>query len=236
MDYASPRFQGDQHLVDILNDPDTGNVKLGPGSPSASIQKVQQALEDLDWPAQAEPQIDADQVTFSDGIWGPNTENAILAYKFAFQLRFPPGAFPGLLDGFAGPRTMFLLDFHVVAFDAAVAAIDAKVADLTANGRTVTDETTSGPLSRTRIVTREMSVDGTPMTIAHHPDLGAFLIGSPIVDHWLDRLIAFGAPTGDEHDVGGGARQVEFQFGTLEVDAAGAVSVVGERTTPDLVY
>jgi hypothetical protein len=236
MNFASPRFQGDQHLEAILNDPDTGNVKLGPGSPQASIQKVQQALEDLDFPAQAEPQQDATQFNFHDGVWGQKTSDAILAYKFTFQLRFPPGAFPGLLDGFAGPRTMFLLDFHIVAFDAAVAAIDAKVADLQSNGQTVTDETETAPIPRTRIVTRDMKVDGADVTIAHHPDLGAFLVGDAIAERWLDGQVAFGAPTGDEHDVGGGTRQVEFQFGTLEVDTNGAVSVVGNQTPPDLVY
>jgi hypothetical protein len=236
MNYASPRFQGDQHLQDILNDPDTGNVKLGPSSPKASIEKVQQALLDLGWPGQAEPQIDVDQVNFADGIWGERTERTILAYKFVYGLRFPPNTFPGLLDGFAGPRTMFHLDFHCVAFDAAAAAIDVKVADMTANGAAITDDTDPEPLSRTLIVTRDMTVDGTAATVAHHPDHGAFLVKSPILDFWLDRFHAFGAPLGEEQDVGGGARQLEFQFGTLQVDAAGAVTVVGSRTQPDFVF
>ncbi|MBA2443965.1 MAG: hypothetical protein H0V49_01370 [Nocardioidaceae bacterium] len=74
-------------------------------------------------------------VNFADGIWGQNTERTILAYKFTFRLRFPPGASTSILDGFAGPRTMALLDMHIVAFDAAVAAIDGRISELLGSRR-----------------------------------------------------------------------------------------------------
>ncbi len=47
--FQSPRFEGEPHLLQILNDPDTGLMKLGPGSPPESVRRLQQALFDLGW-------------------------------------------------------------------------------------------------------------------------------------------------------------------------------------------
>ncbi|MEU5262938.1 hypothetical protein [Amycolatopsis sp. NPDC021455] len=234
MEFSSPRFQGDQHLLDILNDPDTGQVKLGPGSPAESVLRVQQALADLLWPAQTDPPLPVDG--FADGVFGAGTERTVKAYKFVFRLRFPPGQSPSILDGFAGPRTMDLLDKHMVAFDAASVAIDERIADLTAAGSVITDQHRNGILTRTRITIRNLTLDGVAAALIHHPGLGVFLVRQPILGTYFDRFHTFGAPLGDEHDIDDATRGVDFQSGEIQVDVATGTVSTSAQGEPDLVY
>ena len=68
--FESPRFQGDQLLLDILNDDDTAKLKLGPGSPPESVMRLQAALFDMNWTVEA-------GVTTSDGL--PHTPGTFVS-------------------------------------------------------------------------------------------------------------------------------------------------------------
>lgn len=124
MDFASPRFRGDPLLESILNDPDMGTNKLGPGSAPESVLKVQQALFDLGWTTRIIPPV-SDPASFVIGDYGPLTTSTVLAYKTHYDIHFPPDEPTGFVDGFTGPRTLSSLDGHCVLLDAGVAAVDA---------------------------------------------------------------------------------------------------------------
>ena len=234
MQFLSPRFRGDHLLESILLDPDTGQVKLGPGSPSKQVGLVQQALADLGWPQQTDPPIDVEG--FADGEWGPKTEETVLAYKFVFHLRYSPGPGPGILDAYVGPRTIELLDAHIAGFDFASAAMDARVAELTAAGRAVTNQRRTGLYTRTRITWRQLSIDGEESVLYHHPATGVCLVSTAIAAVHHDRPHLYGAPLGDEHDAPDGSREVNFQTGTISYDPPTGDTSTGSMTPPDLVY
>jgi hypothetical protein len=147
MEFSSPRFAGDALLEDILNDPDTGKLKLKSGSPADSVTKVQQALFDLGWSMRTDAPT-SDHVTFVDGDYGPLTSSAVLAYKTHYDIHFPPQEPTGSFDGFAGPRTLKSLDGHCRALDEGAAVLDgmatvvaAASASDVAEAPTVTDDT-----------------------------------------------------------------------------------------------
>ncbi len=173
---------------------------------------------------------------FADGIWGQNTETTILSYKFTFRLRFPPGSSTSILDGFAGPRTMALLDMHIVAFDAAVSAIDARIAELLGSGMVITELSRTGLLTRTRITLRRVTVDGVNAALFHHPNFGAFLVRTPILETYTDRFHVFGAPLDDEHDGPDGTREVNFQSGQIQAEPSTGAVFTGGQSDPDLVF
>jgi hypothetical protein len=125
--FASPRFQGDDLLDRILDDPDTGEVKLGPGSPEQSVITGQHAVFDLGWNLRIVPVV-AEETYFVDSIYGQRTTDAVTAYKRGYDM--PPSDPTGFIDGFAGTRTFRKLDEHCVLLDEASAAIRAKVNDL----------------------------------------------------------------------------------------------------------
>lgn len=234
LQFVSSRFRGDQYLETILNDPDTGQVKLGPGSPSAQIKVVQQALADLGWPEQTDPSLEAEG--FADGEWGPNTEQTVLSYKFVFNLRYKTGQGPGILDGYVGPRTIELLDAHIAAFDTASAAIDARIGELTAAGVAVSGQRRTGLYTRTRVTWRQLVIDGKDAALFHHPETGVSRISVDIVPTYHDRPHIYGPPLGDEHDTADGMREVNFQTGTIAYDPATDGVFIGSLTSPDLVY
>ena len=119
-DFQSSRFAGDQLLLAILNDPDTGTLKLGPGSPPDSVKRLQQAVFDLGWTLRIDPPF-PDQDQFVIGVYGPVTTKTVLAFKTHHDIHFPPSAPTGFIDGFAGPRTFERLDSDCVPFDASSA-------------------------------------------------------------------------------------------------------------------
>ena len=73
--FVSPRFQGDDLIEHILNDPDTGTLKLGPGSPEQSVITLQHALFDLGWNFRSNPTV-AHETDFVDGILGRSAPRA----------------------------------------------------------------------------------------------------------------------------------------------------------------
>ncbi len=77
-EFQSPRFAGDQVLEEILNDPDTGTKKLGPGSPPDSVRRLQQALYDLAWTFKITPPVH-EQRDFVVGNYGPLTTKTVVA-------------------------------------------------------------------------------------------------------------------------------------------------------------
>jgi hypothetical protein len=245
--FESPRFQGDQLLLDILNDPDTGNLKLGPGSPADSVKRLQGALFDLNWTVQAgvtdSSGFPHTPATFVIGIYGPATKTTVLAYKRNYDLHFPPSAPTGFIDEFAGPRTFRKLDPQCAGFDARVAAIEQKAADLRAEGHSVslftsTTAPTTRPVLKSNGVRREADdLDGDlAIFYCHNLGFGAFEVHGPILDEYLRRGSAagpLGFPISDVHEDDPGFLRSDFERGALLLDVgAGSVSLVPPVTVP----
>jgi len=226
--FESPRFQGDQLLLDILNDPDTGNKKLGPGSPAGSVKTLQKALFDLNWTVLAGV-VDSSgfphtPATFVIGIYGPATKTTVLEYKKNYNLHFPPTAPTGFIDEFAGPRTFRKLDPQCVGLDEGAAAIESKADDLRDEGHTVelfesTTVPTTRPVLKSRGVEREVEdFDGDIAILYFKHAVGAFEVHGAILDEYLLRGSAGGAlgfPVTDVHDDGGGTLRSDFERGAL---------------------
>jgi hypothetical protein len=246
LQFTSPRFIGDAVLEDILNDPPAaGTKKLQHGSNATSVTAVQQALFDMGWNFKANPPVE-DETTFVDGDYGPSTERTVLNYKIYFDIHFPSTDPFGLYDGFAGPATLRHLDTHVVLFDEAVDAINAKVADLQAAGITVQMPVSNALAERTRTVPAAMgaghlaTIDNTPGVIIFKRGVGAFEVHGPILDRYVASLGpngVLGFPTSDEEDDGTGFRRSEFEHGTLRLEvSSGTVDLTGPAATaPDPV-
>jgi hypothetical protein len=240
MQFQSPRFFGDPVLLEILNDPDTGQKKLGPGSPAGSVQRLQRALFDLNWTlgitdASGFPVTPAN---FVIGIYGPLTKATVLAYKTNYKLRFPPGSPTGVIDEFAGPRTFLKLDPQCVALDGGAAAIESKADDLRDAGHSVTLFTsttvpTTLPVLKTDGVRREADdFDGDSALFFFTHSVGtAFEVHGAILQEYLSRGSAAGGlgfPTSDEYDDGPGFRRSDFERGSLRLDlSTGGVTLIG---------
>ena len=231
MEFLSPRFAGNALLQQILDDPDTGTVKLQPGSPADAVRPVQKALLDLRWPAEAVPPVPL--AGFDDGAFGGNTESTVLAYKRCFRVVFP-GA-PSV-DGFVGPRTLWLLDKHITWFDSLLAEVDGFIADLQAAGATVVPGNAAKAI-RQPALKRDVTVDGVDAAVFNSQDTEPVLVRSPILEAYLDRVRSFGAPVSEEQDGPDGTRDQMFQFGTLRHDpGTGQVFRIDDEVLPDLVF
>jgi hypothetical protein len=231
MDFMSPRFAGNPLLQQILDDPDTGTVKLQQGSPSEAVKPVQKALLDLRWPAEVVPPVPL--AGFDDGAWGTNTQNTVLAYKRCFRVIFPGSP---TIDGLVGPRTLWLLDKHITWFDTLLAEADGLVAELQASGATVVPGD-AGKAIRQAALKRDVTVNGVPGAVFNSKDTAPVLVSSPILEAYLDRVRSFGAPVSEEQDGPDGTREQVFQFGTLRHDpATGQVTRVDAEVLPDLVF
>jgi hypothetical protein len=231
MEFMSPRFAGSPLLQQILDDPDTGTLKLQPGSPAEAVQPVQRALLDLRWPAEVVPPVPL--AGFDDGVFGTNTQNTAVTYKRCFRVVFPGSP---TIDGFVGPRTLWLLDKHITWYDSLLTEVDAKIAELQATGSTVTTGEAAKAI-RQAALKRDVTVDGVAGAVFISSDTAPVLVRSPILDAYLDRVRAFGAPVSDEEDGPDGTRQQSFAFGTLRHDpVTGQVFRVDDEVLPDLVF
>jgi hypothetical protein len=240
LQFQSPRFQGDALLEDILNDdPNTGTKNLHSGSPSTSVEKVQQALFDLHWPQGNNPPV-TDASTFVIGVYGPATTEAVLRYKKHYDLHYPrddpPGS--GLVDGLAGPQTLAHLDAHIALLDEGATAIEAKAQDLQAQGVTVVLDTEVGnvPLLSLPGVMRFATIAGADGEISFRRGVGAHETHGNIDTEYQRQNGQFGGlgfPTSDEHDDGADVRRSDFEHGALSCDLqTGVVSVVGTPPPP----
>jgi hypothetical protein len=222
LQFQSPRFDGDEFLLQILNDPDTGQLKLGPGSPAGSVIRLQQALFDLGWTFRIQPQF-TDESQFVIGVYGPVTTKTVTAYKAHHNLHFPPDDPNGIIDGFAGPRTFQALDRDCVPFDESVAAIEAKAAELQAAGVGVeldNDPPATLPLLGSRTAKRLAVIDGAPGAIYHSASTGAFEVHGKLHAAYEERGEAagpLGSPVSDVHDDDGFLRS-DFEHGSLRLD------------------
>jgi hypothetical protein len=220
MEFESPRFQGDAELFDILNDPDTGTRKLGPGSPPGSVRRLQQALFDLGWTLRIDPPFD-DEANFVIGIYGPITTKTVLAYKTHYDIHFPPSAPTGFIDGFAGPRTFQILDHHCVLHDASAEAIEGKAAELREMGVDVQlDEIrpTTLPILGTHGCMRSAQIDGQIGGIWQERDIGAFEVHGPIAEKYVSMHHAggqLGFPTSDVFQEDTDTSRSDFQHGII---------------------
>ncbi|MFD7446015.1 LGFP repeat-containing protein [Streptomyces sp. NPDC059909] len=227
--FASPRFAGDPLLEDILNDPDTGTLKLQPGSPPDSVIRLQQALFDLCWTERIDTPV-TDPAQFVIGIYGPLTQKTVVAYKTRYGIHFPPDAPTGLVDGLAGPRTFQQLDRHCVMYDEADAVIAAKARQVTAaTGREYAFRTR--PVLDTNGAVRLQSGGGDPTSpsrISARPGLGAFLVADDFFKAYQkqgEEAGPLGFPVADAREDGGpGIFLQQFEHGSLRINN-GNVSV-----------
>ena len=228
MEFESPRFASDTLLHSILNDPDTGMLKLGPGSPPDSVKRLQQALWDLRWVSTASPGTLLQD--FVIGVYGPKTQATVIAYKTNYGIHFPPDAPSGFIDGFAGPRTFRRLDRHCFLFDRAILGLFTRFEELQAAGVAISLPPSPSPEEpHTRVVTGttgaswEVSLgDGSSGHLYFREETGAFLV-SGVLDEFYRSSAggpsgSLGFPTSDEFPDGSGNPAVEFEGGTLTHD------------------
>lgn len=244
MDFQSPRFAGDPLLNDILNDPDTGQLKLGPGSPAASVKALQQALWDLHWAAAVAPELH--NVDFVIGIYGPITKKAVRRFKENYGIHFPPDDPAGFVDEFAGPRTFRKLDPLCVNLDAGSTAMFRKFVALKEAGVEITLPKLPDPQApRTRPIvgthgsSRQVFLgDDDSGHLYFRRELGAFLVEGDLDHHYRTVLGgpsgSFGFPVADQLDLGDGTQVGEFEGGTLTLDvASGSVSAAPNGVVVD---
>jgi peptidoglycan hydrolase-like protein with peptidoglycan-binding domain len=239
-EFQSPRFAGDPVLEQILNDPDTGTVKLQPGSPADSVTKLQQALFDLGYNEFIDPPEFTDSIpeSFIDGVYGPRTTGCVLAYKKNYNIYFPPDAPTGSFDGFAGPRTFQRLDPQCVLFDEAVVAISEKAAGLGIEisefpRKTSPQYGTSGTAS-TATDTSNQS------TIYYKRGVGAAEVHGAIQEGYVRGVGApgprgaLGFPISEEQDDSPGFRIQAFENGAIRIEVATGATEILNLTNPDL--
>ena len=227
-EFQSPRFTGDALLLDILNDPDTGTRKLGPGSPASSVATLQDALFDLMWNLRTSEPVIHDRSEFVVGIYGPRTTEAVKAFKTRYGIHFPPSAPTGVIDGLAGPRTLARLDQTCVVLDKAIAQIAAKANDLLSRGIDVTfddNERVTLPFDGTSGTFSPAQIAGTDGAIFFKNHLGeANEVHGAIYQHYLQTFVQgpLGFPITDEEDLIDlpGFRISHFEHGRIRIDMA----------------
>lgn len=231
--FRSPRFAGNALLEKILNDPDTGELKLGPGSPPDAVLPVQQALFDLQWTQTLSPPV-LDPSVFVIGIYGPLTTRTVLNYKEHYDIHFPPDEPTGFVDGFTGPRTLNKLDHQCVLFDECDAAIVAKAAQVRAATGIEYDLPTF-PILGTTAAMRLSSSGGPPgeiSRISYKRGVGAFVVSMTFFQAYKqqgEETGPLGSPIADETQDGAGVVQ-HFENGTLRAENG---DIVVEITGPD---
>ena len=216
--FQSPRFAGDSLLLEILNDPDTGTLKLGPGSPPESVKRLQKALFDLQWPQHVDTPI-TDESQFVIGTYGPVTTKAVTKFKTRYRIHFPPDAPTGFIDGFAGPRTLRLLDKQCVLFHRCDAALQQK-ADEVFEAQGIRHDSPTTPSLGWNGALR-VQTGAVPVTsgLWFKPDLGAFQVARPFLKAYVvdddGENGLLGWPFTDAITGGDGLTRQEFQGGQM---------------------
>ena len=244
MDFESPRFASDTLLHDILNDPDTGTLKLGPGSPPDSVKRLQQALWDLHWVSASSP-----GTTLGDfvlGIYGPKTQATVVGYKTNYGIHFPPDAPTGFIDGFAGPRTFRRLDRHCALFDRAILGLFTRFSELQDAGFAISlppnpdpEQSHTWGISGTTGASWLVELgDGSHGHLYFREEIGAFLVTDALDESYWDSAGGpagfLGFPTSDEVVDADGNRSNEFEGGTVTQDVqSGLVSVTPNGVVVD---
>jgi hypothetical protein len=225
MEFESARFVNDALLHAILNDPDTGAVKLGPGSPPDSVKRLQQALWDLRWVSTTSPGTLLQD--FVIGVYGPKTQATVIKYKTNYGIHFPPDAPTGFVDGFAGPRTFRRLDRHCFQFDRAILGLFTRFEELQTAGFAISLPPNPNPQeSHTRTVPGTTGAswevvlgDGSGGHLYFREGIGAFLVSGAIDDSYRNFAGGpageLGFPTSDEFLDADGNPSNEFEGGTL---------------------
>jgi hypothetical protein len=231
--FVSPRFDGDPVLEEILADPDTGTKKLGPGSPAESVRRVQQALFDLTWTQRIDTPV-SDPTTFVIGIYGPLTTKTVHKYKTHHKIHFPPSAPTGIIDGFAGPRTLAKLDKNTVLLDLCDAELDEKATAVQISSGVEHDSPTLPILGTTGAMRLRSGggLPGVPSGIWFKRGVGAFQVRGPVFTAYSDENFesGLGFPIADQ-EAGNQSGQVlqRFEEGEIRVEPDGTVAV---RLTP----
>ena len=114
------------------------------------------------------------------------------------------------------------VDIHIHFWDESVAAIDAKIAALQAEGVDIVADPVGGDVTQIVIghaaTMRFVIVDGAQGAVFNTQGIGAFEVHGSIFNAYMQQLDAFGMPTSDEYDGDGYTRQSDFELGTLRHD------------------
>lgn len=243
MEFLSSRFTGVPLLLEILNDPNTGTLKLGPGSDAEAVIPVQQALWDLRWVRHDNPgTLHSD---FVIGVYGPMTSRIVKTYKQHYDLHFPPDAPTGVFDEFAGPRTLRKLDLHCDLFDEGQ-IFTAQVIQELSLVSTITDVSATPDLPATQPVPGTLGVKRTVSIVSddlpadvgiicYKRGVGAFLVDGEIFLEY-DRQGgpggSFGFPiTGIFLEDDAQTFRCDFEHGSIRQSSSGGISVI----PPDVV-
>ncbi len=238
LEFESPRFADDPLLFEILNDPDTGTLKLGPGSPPESVKRLQKALFDLHWPQEVDTPIE-DESQFVIGTYGPMTTKAVTKFKTQYDIHFPPDEPTGFIDGFAGPRTLRLLDKQCVLFDLCDAALQQKADEVFAAQGIRHD----GPTlpSRGRNGANRLQTAASPLTsgLWFKVELGAFQVAAPFLRTYAVDFDAenglLGFPFTDAITGGDGITRQEFLGGELMLENGVVTPLLGNPPPIEIV-
>jgi hypothetical protein len=239
-EFQSPRFAGDPLLEQILNDPDTGTLKLQQGSPPDSVRRLQRALFDLRWNFRGAlfQFSDTDPDVFIDGTYGSHTTACVLAYKQHYDIHFPPDAPTGSFDGFAGPRTFAKLDPQCVLFDEAIDPVIAKAAELGID--LVAEPSILSPIDNT---SGTVSVARDPIgrnTIYYKRGIGAVEVHGRIDEAYSLEIGApgptgpLGFPISEERDDSRDFRIQDFENGSIRLNIADGATEIVDLRDPDL--
>lgn len=215
--FQSPRFAGNAELERILNSPDDGSDKLQRGSRGDGVCRVQKAIFDLGFAP-----VGVLERVFVDRVYGQQTEQAVLAYKKHYGIRFPPDDPNGSVDGLTGPRTLRKLDEHCFLLDEGIAAIEAKVRRLRDRGVAVEPGPIASILDNTPGVVRASTIAGAAGAIYYRRGIGAFEVHGAIFAAYTQQHGGpegdLGYPTSDEHEDGPDFLRSDFEQGPLRFD------------------
>jgi hypothetical protein len=147
-----------------------------------------------------------------------------------------PHAPTGFIDGFAGPRTLALLDDQCVLFDQCDAELQKKADEVFA-AQGIRHDTPTVPVLGTNGATRMQSTGGGPISsgLWFKPDLGAFQVAAPFLRTYLidegGETGRLGWPFTDAVTTGDGLTRQEFQGGELLLEN-GVVNVLAGARPP----
>lgn len=219
MDFASPRFQGQQRLLQILNQPPSGTMHLNEGHSGTDVRAVQQALWDLCWSFTVQPPVSTDVNRIVDGMFGPTTTKIVKSFRTHFGLSFGGAA----ITGTVGTATLQKLDSQIVQYDASAAAIRLKTYQLGIAGTHVTldndpaNDPYPGAVTRDGGVEWHCWINYIQGAFLHSMATPACYVIDPIYDAYLSRGYAggpLGFPLNDTYYSYGGFRN-DFQNGAL---------------------
>ncbi|MCM3921979.1 phospholipase D-like domain-containing protein [Frankia sp. AiPs1] len=210
LSFTAPLFTGDAVLTSVLNAEATLGDRPGDVAPADSVRHYQSALAQLGFDLGP---------SGADGVWGPATYAASLAFKTALDIRTEAG----VVDGYPGPRTLAALEgvFGYGRFDetAAAAGLGARTGEQGAQG----DDVVIVPYTNGVVVCLRWA--------------STCAIPEPLSDAWLAAggpADTAGRPTGDAVTLPGGVVAQPFETTALVQTSGGEVVSVPLKALAEL--